>query len=155
LERRNSDWLQGRNSSAQGEPVLIADDSDIDIFFLLRAFAEAKVQNPIYVVRNGKDAFSYLEGSGSYSDRALFPNPRIVLLDLRMPAPDGFALLKWKQQQPEMNSVLFVAMSNFGSAQSVRQAYAAGATTFLNKPLNPMDIRNLIEAFDRHWLLEV
>ena len=151
LEVRNSDWIAGRNSSAFGDPVLIADDSDTDVFFLLRAFAQAKVTNPIYVVRNGRDALDYLQAKGAYSNRSQFPAPKIVLLDLRMPDPDGFELLKWKQNDPEMRGVLFVAMSNFGTAQSVNRAYAAGATTFLNKPLNASDIRNLVEAFDQHW----
>jgi len=151
LEQRNSDWIAGRNSSAVGDPVLIADDSDTDVFFLLRAFAQARVRNPVYVVRNGAAALDYLAGRRQYSDRAKYPAPKIVLLDLRMPPPDGFEVLKWKQTHPEMQGVLFVAMSNFGTTQSVNQAYAAGASTFLNKPLNSGDVLNLIEAFDQHW----
>jgi CheY-like chemotaxis protein len=152
LERRNSDWVAGRNSTAEGAPLLIADDSDTDVFFLLRAFSDAKVRNPIYVVRSGTAALDYLQGKGEFTDRSRFPAPRIVLLDLRMPTPDGFELLQWKLKQPDMKSVLFVAMSNFGTADSVNKAYAAGATTFLSKPLNVTDIRNLVESFDEHWV---
>ena len=153
LEQRNSDWIAGRNSSAVGDPVLIADDSATDVFFLLRAFAQAKVKNPVYVVRNGAAALDYLQGGRQYSDRARYPAPKIVLLDLRMPSPDGLDILKWKQTRPELRGVLFVAMSNFGTTQSVSQAYAAGANTFLSKPLNSSDILNLIEAFAQHWCL--
>jgi CheY-like chemotaxis protein len=152
LERRIADWLAGRNSSAEGDPVLIADDSPTEIFFLLRAFSGARVKNPIFTVRSGKDALAYLAGTGKFADRSLFPSPKIVLLDLRMPAPDGFELLAWKQKQPQMKDVLFVAMSNFGTAQSINKAYAAGAGTFLSKPLNGGDIRNLVESFHDRWV---
>ncbi len=152
MERRNADWLAGRSSVASGHLVLIVDDSDSDIFFLLRAFARSGVKNPIQVVRTGSEAMAYLQGDGKYSDRTKFPLPCIVILDLHMPHPDGITILRWKQSRPEFNKVLFVALSNFDSTKSVSGAYEAGASTFLSKPLQADDVRNLVQSFDDHWL---
>ena len=35
---------------------MIAEDSEADIFFLLRAFAASGVKNPVHVVRTGREA---------------------------------------------------------------------------------------------------
>jgi CheY-like chemotaxis protein len=134
--------------------VLIVDDSESDIFFLLRAFAASKVKNPVQVVRSGSEAIEFLEGKGKFFNRAQFPLPSIVFLDLRMPAPNGLDVLAWKQNQASQPRMLWVAMSNFDSPKTINEAYTAGASTFLIKPLEGQDIRNLIEAYEEFWRVE-
>jgi CheY-like chemotaxis protein len=153
LSQRNSDWLEGRISAATGAPVLIADDSESDIFFLLRAFAASKVHNPVYVVRSGAETMQYLNGEGRYANRVRYPMPKIVFLDLKMPPPDGLQVLRWKEKNHELPRMLWVAMSNFDVVKTINEAYNAGATTFLTKPLDPTDIKNLIDAFEEYWTI--
>ena len=154
LSQRNADWLNERIESATGAPVLIADDSEADIFFLLRAFAASKVKNPVYVVRSGSEAIEYLAGQGRFSNRSRYPLPKIVFLDLKMPAPDGLEVLRWKDRHKGLPRILWVAMSNFDVVKTINEAYAAGATTFLTKPLDAADVRNLIDAFDEYWTVQ-
>jgi len=153
LTEQNIDWLQRRSEESSGASVLIAEDSEADIFFLLRAFAASKVKNPVHVVRTGAEAIQYLSGEGKYSVRSRYPMPGIVLLDLKMPSPDGFEVLRWKQYRPEMQKILWVALSNFDGIRTINDAYAAGATTFLTKPLDGKDIQHLIEGFNDYWQL--
>lgn len=145
--------MQRRSEESSGAPVLIAEDSEADIFFLLRAFAASKVKNPVHVVRTGAEAIQYLSGDGKYAIRTRYPMPSIVLLDLKMPSPDGFEVLRWKQRQPEMQKILWVALSNFDGIRTINNAYAAGATTFLTKPLDGKDVQHLIEGFNDYWQL--
>jgi CheY-like chemotaxis protein len=151
LIQKNSDWLAGRVSAASGPAVLVADDSEADIFFLLRAFAVSRVSNPVYVVRSGAEAMEYLAGEGRFADRVNFPEPNIVFLDLKMPKPDGLDVLRWKAGRSDLGKTLWVAMSNFDSVKTINEAYSAGATTFLTKPLDAMDVKNLIDAFESFW----
>ena len=50
--------------------------------------------------------------------------------------------------QKSLPRMLWVAMSNFNNVRTINQAYAAGASTFLTKPLDAADIRNLVQAFE-------
>jgi CheY-like chemotaxis protein len=154
LTEKNTDWLQRRSSETSGAAVLIAEDSEADIFFLLRAFAASKVKNPVHVVRTGSEAMQYLYGEGKYSARSRYPMPNIVLLDLKMPAPDGFEVLRWKQHRPDLQKILWVALSNFDGIKTINEAYSAGATTFLTKPLDAKDVQHLIEGFNDYWQLQ-
>jgi CheY-like chemotaxis protein len=151
LTEQNTDWLERRSHEGVGASVLIAEDSEADIFFLLRAFATSKVKNPVHVVRTGSEVIQYLLGEGKYCVREHYPMPRIVLLDLKMPSPDGFEVLRWKQDRPELQKILWVVLSNFDGIKTINQAYAAGATTFLTKPLDGKDVQHLIEGFNDYW----
>jgi CheY-like chemotaxis protein len=153
VEQQNADWL-ARNRPCTTEPVvLIVDDSDADIFFLLRAFTRSGVKNPVKIVRTGAEALAYLGGVGKFANRGEYPLPGIVILDLCMPHPDGFEILKWKQAKAELKDVLFVALSNIDSTKAMSKAYRAGAATFLSKPLECEEILNLIQSFERHWAI--
>ena len=146
LREKNAAWLEKHRADSAGHTILIAEDSESDVFFLLHAFSRSKVKNPIYVVRTGREAMDYLSGVGDFAD--------LVFLDLLMPHPDGFEILKWKSKQSNLPRTLWVAMSNFDTARAINEAYSAGATTFLSKPLDAIDVQNLISAFEHFWLLQ-
>lgn len=154
MSERNAAWLHDRVADETCPPVLVADDSEADIFFLLRAFSASKVRNPIFVVRSGAEAIQYLAGENKFANRTRFPLPKIVFLDLKMPTPDGLDVLRWKGRRHQLTRILWIALSNFDSTKTINEAYLAGATTFLTKPLDGDDIRHLIESFDEYWVLD-
>jgi CheY-like chemotaxis protein len=155
LNAVNESWLKQRAVSAACPTVLIAEDSEADVFFLLRAFATARLPNPVYVVRGGGEAIEYLSGVGKFQDREKYPLPAIVFLDLKMPKPDGFDVLRWKEARLSGARILWVAISNFDGVRTINEAYTAGATTFLAKPLDSMDVRNLVDAFEEYWIVNM
>jgi CheY-like chemotaxis protein len=155
LRERNENWLQQHNAdpAAKGQLILIVEDSETDVFFLLRVMHQAGVLNPIHVARDGAEALAYLKGAGEYADRTLHPWPGIVLLDLKMPGIDGFEILRWKQEQPSLQDTLMVAVSSYDGVYGINLAYETGADTFLSKPLTTEDVLNLISAFEDYWEL--
>jgi CheY-like chemotaxis protein len=155
LEDRNGQWLRDHRLSGQvaGQLILIVEDSESDIFFMLRVMEQAGVLNPIYVVRNGNEAMAYLRGDGKYADRSTYPVPGIVLLDLKMPGIDGFEVLRWRRTQANLQRTLMVAVSSFDGVYAINLAYETGADTFLSKPLSSEDLLNLITAFESYWQL--
>lgn len=131
--------------------MLIADDSEADIFFLLRAFEASQVQNKVFVTRSGRETLDFLAGTGEYKDRNVHPLPRIIFLDLYMPGVSGFDILRWKNSRPEYDESLFIALSNSHSIKDISRAYDLGANTFLTKPMEGSQVHNLLEAYQRFW----
>ena len=136
---------------SHGAHILVADDSDSDRFFLLRAFTASGIKNPVRLLDTGAEVMLYLQGAGKYSDRQLYPFPRIIFIDLQMPPPNGFEVLRWKQTRPDLPRILWVAMSGDNSVRTINDAYNAGATPFLTKPLDAADIKNLVQAYEDYW----
>jgi CheY-like chemotaxis protein len=154
LQDRNAQWLRKHSGeSTAGQPILIAEDSESDIFFLLRVMQQAGVVNPIFVVRDGTEALAYLKGTGKYADRAQYPVPGIVFLDLRLPEIDGFEILRATRGQRRARETLMVAVSSYDGIYSINVAYESGADTFLSKPLDANDVLNLIHSFEEYWEL--
>src|SRR4051812_19738005 len=104
------------------------------------------------IVRDGEEALHYLSGEGRYSNRAEYPLPELILLDLKMPKVDGFELVRWIRRQPGFASIPVVVLTSSDAIRDVNRAYALGANSFLVKPL---DFDNFIETakmLKTYWL---
>src|SRR2546428_9867920 len=116
--------------------ILLAEDREDDILLIRKAFQEAFINNPLQVVRDGEEAIAYLSGEGKYSNRAEYPLPELMLLDLKMPGTDGFDVLKWMRQQPGLQALRVVVLTSSDQMRDVNAAYQLGANSFLVKPID-------------------
>lgn len=133
--------------------ILLVDDSADDRVLLRRAFTKAGVINPVYEVKTGREAIAYLDGEGHFADRAKFPFPRILLLDLNMPEVDGFGVLEWIRSKLAVGGLLIIILSRIDEIRQVNRAYALGANSFLTKPGPPEEMDGLISSFRDYWIL--
>ena len=135
------------------ETILIIDDYADDAQWLEIVLREIGVTNPIQVRHSAAEAMSYIQGEFPYSDRALYPLPKIIFLDLKMPGMDGFGFLEWLKAKEKLEMFSVYVLTGLEYVTSVRKAYALGATSFLIKPARAADILNLIHAFPADWAL--
>ena len=84
--------------------------------------------------------------------------PDLVLLDLMMPPPDGFAILESLRSENAESFLPVVVLTADTSEETKRRALEAGANDFLCKPLDHVEvvlrIRNLLETRRVHLLLD-
>jgi DNA-binding response OmpR family regulator len=62
--------------------------------------------------------------------------PDAVLLDVLMPGMDGFAALAELRKRPEYRNLPVSMVTGLDDTDSIRRAFAAGATDFITKPIN-------------------
>lgn len=71
-----------------GRHILLAEDDPTDLLIYQRAFAKLSITN-YNIVRDGVEAVEHLEGKGDYANRARYPFPQWLVLDLKMPRMTG------------------------------------------------------------------
>ena len=107
--------------------ILLADDSDDDVFLIRRTLQTANIINPLRVVHDGEQALAYLKGEPPYHDREAYPLPELLLLDLKMPRVDGFQVLAWLRQQPEWRKLPVAVLTSSTDVRDANAAFALGA----------------------------
>jgi CheY-like chemotaxis protein len=132
--------------------ILLVEDREDDIVLVKRAFAKANVLNPVHVVRDGAQDIAYLKGEGKYSNRAEYPLPELLLLDLKMPGIDGFEVLKWLRQQSGLQTLRVVVLTSSDQLRDVNAAYQMGANSFLVKPIDFERFVEMSQAISGYWL---
>jgi CheY-like chemotaxis protein len=101
--------------------LLVEDDQD-DLLIIKQAIEKVGFGFPVQEVRNGEDAMHYLAGDGRFADRAQFPLPFLILLDLKMPGWNGFDLLRWLQYRPDLQQIPVVILTSSGMDDDVQKA---------------------------------
>jgi CheY-like chemotaxis protein len=128
--------------------ILIADDDPSDVFFLRQALAESCPRAQIREVRDGQDAVDYLSGEGHYADRALFPLPTEVFLDVKMPRRTGLEVLKWMRDHENFRATRVTVLSGSQLAGDKQQAVLLSAE-YMVKPVDYETLRQLVAAYFR------
>jgi len=74
-------------------------------------------------------------------------NPGIIITDLRMPRMDGMQLLERVAAQPQQIAVILLTAQ--GSIDAAVNAMKIGAFDFIEKPVNPTRLRNILQNASR------
>jgi DNA-binding NarL/FixJ family response regulator len=108
--------------------LLIADDHRLILQALKRAFG---AENDIEIVGEARIGSQVLPLISQTS-------PDVVLLDVRMPELDGFTcIVRARKDYPQ---VKFVILSAFRDEERVKEASACGATAYITKWVDPLDL---------------
>jgi len=132
--------------------ILIVEDCDDDAKLLEIGLKAAGICNPMRVALSAEEAITYLEGVPPYSNRARYPLPAVIFVDLKLPGLNGFEFLRWIKQHPELRKAFIVILSATGDLLSVQTAYALGANSFLIKPCRAEDLQNLVICYPNFWM---
>ena len=127
--------------------ILIIDDEPANVALLQEILVENGC-NRTESVTDSKKALSTCEEF----------EPDLILLDLMMPSPDGFAILESLRPEREETFLPIIVLTADTSEETKLRALAAGATDFLCKPFDHTEvvlrIRNLLETRRVHLLLD-
>jgi CheY-like chemotaxis protein len=131
--------------------LLVAEDNELDAMLLERVLQRCGAGFHLVRVEHGEAAIQYLQGAAPYADRARYPLPDLLLLDLKMPRKDGFAVLKVRQETPALHRVPAIVFSSSNLAPDIARAYALGASSYVVKPTNAERLERFARALLEWW----
>ena len=124
--------------------ILIVDDDEDDRLMLEQAFAEKAPSCQLACVSSGAECFRFLAQSD--------PLPALILLDLNLPAMNGFEILHQLRTTPQWKKLPVVILSTTRNEQQINQAYQDGANSFLTKPSKFEDLTHMAGVLCSYWL---
>lgn len=134
--------------------ILIVDDDSRNTLLLVHMLKDEGYQS-LWVVNDSKKALDlYFE-----------IHPDLVLLDLNMPPPDGFEIMRQLMERDSGSYVPILVLTAWRDDQTRLRALSSGARDFINKPFDLTEarirIKNLLEmrllhqkALDQNYNLE-
>ncbi len=135
------------------ERILLVEDNPDDVLLIKRAFAKARIINPLQVVTDGEEALFYLAGEPPYEDRSVYPLPIFVLLDLKLPKRSGLEVLSWLRAQTLLKRLPVVVLTSSRETPDINKAYDLGANSYLVKPVAFEDLVEMVKTLGLYWLI--
>jgi len=136
----------------EAKSILLVEDHADDVFLMKRALKLAGVTSPVFVVGDGEEAVEYLEGTGQFNDRAAYPLPALMFLDLKLPLKSGHEVLEWARRNKALEALTIVVLTTSEEPGDIARSYQLGANSYLVKPPTADEILELAAAFNLSWL---
>lgn len=130
----------------RSRPILLVEDNPVDVDLTLRAFKKRALSSPILVARDGAQALAWIP-------RWLAGEawPVVILLDVNMPGIGGIEVLRELKTHPILRSIPVVMLSTSRVPSDLESAYAAGANSYVAKPVDFDEFTELAGLIDTYW----
>src|SRR5438128_1355391 len=123
--RRSSSRWRATSVSEAGRAVeiLLVEDNPNDVQLTLHAFSEHNLGNRVHVVRDGAEALEFVFATGRYADRPLEEQPRVILLDLKLPLVDGREVLRRIKGDDRTRMIPVVVLTSSAEERDIVESY--------------------------------
>lgn len=131
--------------------IILSADDDPNLLQSIAQRAEEQFKGKITFIpcSNGQEAMMYL--SRARQNDPDFPRPHIILLDLQMPAMDGYETLRRIKSDAALKEIPVIVFSGTIGAENTKELYALGANSIVLKPSNPETMARVLQAILQYW----
>lgn len=136
----------------QAIDILLVEDSQADAEMTMRALKRKNLCNNLMWLKDGVEAIDYLMRQGQYADRPA-GNPKLILLDLKMPRMNGIEVLKRVRETPELELLPVVILTSSEEERDVVQSYKLGVNSYVVKPVSFENFAEEVIKTGCYWLL--
>ena len=133
--------------------ILLVEDNPSDIKLAMHAFQKSNIANHVKVLRDGAEALEYIFCTDRYADRKGHGQPKVILLDLKLPFVDGFEVLRRIKSDPETRAIPVVVMTSSSEDRDMVESYQLGVNGFVQKPVDFEQFTSAIRQLGMFWLL--
>jgi len=132
--------------------VLLIEDNPTDAELTMRALNAGKLANHITWVKDGAEALEFIFRSGAYAERST-ANPKLILLDLKLPKMDGVEVLKRIKADERTRIIPVVMVTSSAEGRDVAECYKLGVNSYVVKPVEFDAFSETVVKAGFYWML--
>jgi two-component system response regulator len=109
--------------------------------------------NKVFHVKDGAEALDFIFSRDAYSDRKDQKNPKVILLDIKMPKVDGIEVLRQLKSNEATRAIPVVIMTSSKEEQDIITSYDLGVNSYVVKPVNFEGFAKAVADLGLYWLI--
>ena len=133
--------------------ILLIEDNLNDAELTMRALRKNKITNNLVHLKDGSEALEFLFGTGNFANRDINNNPKVILLDLKMPKVDGMEVLTKIKSNELTKSIPVVVLTSSKEHPDIERAYSLGANSYIVKPVEFDGFIKAVTEVGLYWVL--
>jgi len=131
--------------------ILLIEDNPNDEMLALHAFKAHNLADKVRVVRDGAEALEFVFCTGAYAQRH-FDNPRVILLDKKLPLVDGMEVLRKIRADPRTRLVPVVMLTASTEDRDIIESFEMGVNSYVIKPVEFEKFSETVGHLAYYWL---
>jgi two-component system, response regulator len=133
--------------------ILLVEDNPTDAELTIRALKKHHLANHLIHVTDGQAALDFIFGTGAYMGRDVLHQPKVVLLDLKLPKVGGIEVLRQLRADERTKLVPVVVLTSSHEDRDVIETYNLGANSYIVKPVEFENFSQAVSNMGMYWLL--
>ncbi|MFH1196866.1 MAG: response regulator [bacterium] len=133
--------------------ILFIEDNPQDVELTLRALKKNNLANKIHIINDGEEALDFLSCRRQYENRDIHNNPKVVILDLKLPKVDGLEILRRMKGNDELKLIPVVVLTSSREEKDIIESYKIGVNSYIVKPVDFEKFIEAVKELGYYWLL--
>ena len=133
--------------------ILLVEDNTHDAEMTIRSLKKMNLANRLVHVQDGEEALDFIFTRGKFSGRSPGSNPKVILLDIKMPKVDGIEVLRQIKTNEKTKLIPVVIMTSSREEQDIIASYRFGVNSYVVKPVDFEGFARAVSELGLYWLL--
>ena len=133
--------------------ILLVEDNMDYAALTIRALKKVNLANKLVHLEDGQQALDFLFSKGAFENRELTRQPKVILLDIKMPKVDGIEVLRQIKTNEATRMIPVVIMTSSNEEQDMIASYNLGVNSYVVKPVHFESFAKAVSELGLYWLL--
>jgi two-component system response regulator len=133
--------------------ILIVEDNTNDAELAMMALKEERLANNIVWLKDGAEALDFIFAEGEYAWREIDNQPKLILLDLKMPKVGGIDVLKRIRGEEKTKNIPVAVMTSSSEEKDIIASYNLWVNSYIVKPVDFDKFTKCIKEVGLYWLV--
>lgn len=133
--------------------ILLVEDNPDDVELAVHALRKEHLANHLEIARDGEEALDFIFCRGPHSGRSFNHQPKLILLDLKLPKVDGLEVLREIKNDPRTKMIPVVILTASREERDLVNGYQLGVNAYIQKPVDFEKFREMVKQVGLFWLV--
>ncbi len=133
--------------------IIVVEDSPYDAEMIVDALRFKGLAKKILLLEDGSLMLDYIFSKGRFKNNESKPNPKLILLDLKMPKVNGMEALEQLKSNPDTKHIPVVVLTSSKEESDIKTAYELGVNSYVVKPVEFDLFAEAVGEIGLYWLL--
>jgi two-component system, response regulator len=133
--------------------ILFIEDNHHEAELTIRSLNKHNLANKLKHIDDGAEALDFIFCKGEYASRENSAEPKLIILDLKLPKVDGLEILRQLKANEKTKLIPVVVLTSSQEEKDVVESYRLGVNSYIVKPVNFESFGKAVADLGMYWVI--
>jgi two-component system response regulator len=133
--------------------ILLIEDNPYEAELTIRGLKKYNLANKLLHIDDGAEALDFIFSNGKYTGNKNLLQPKLILLDLKLPKVDGLEILRQIKTNEKTKMIPVVVLTSSNEEKDIIESYKLGVNSYVVKPVNFASFTKAVADLGLYWVI--